>query len=135
LRKSSFRRKVSPIEQLAEQHSVSWLCRQMGVARSGFYSWRRRQEALGERAAENAAITAEIVAVLQEHRGFYGSPRIHQELRASGRPIGRHRIAWLRARSRKGVRPFSRAGQVSAGMVENLLAGVPIGSAQPLLGR
>jgi hypothetical protein len=52
------------------------------VARSGFYAWRQRQEAPGMRAAENAVITAEIEAVFQEHRGFYGSPRIHQELPA-----------------------------------------------------
>jgi len=44
-------------------------------------------------AAENAVITAEIQAVFQEHRGFYGSPRIHQELRAAGRQVGRHRVA------------------------------------------
>jgi hypothetical protein len=49
---------------------VAWLCRQLGVARSGFYAWRQRQEAPGKRAAENAAITAQITAVFQEHRGF-----------------------------------------------------------------
>jgi transposase InsO family protein len=115
------------IEQMAEQHSVSWLCRQLGVARSGFYAWRQRQEAPGKRSAENAAITAEIEAVFQEHRGFYGSPRIHQELRASGRHVGRHRVArlmrqaQLRARTRRAFRPCSRAGQGAAGVVENLL--------------
>jgi putative transposase len=41
------------------------------VPRSGIYAWRQRQEAPGKRAAENAAITAEITAVFQEHRGFY----------------------------------------------------------------
>jgi transposase InsO family protein len=97
------------------------------VARSGFYAWRQRQEAPGKRAAENALITAEIKAVFQEHRGFYGSPRIRQELRASGRHVGRHRVArlmrraQLRARSRKAFRPFSRAGHGAAGVVENLL--------------
>jgi hypothetical protein len=56
---------------------VAWLCRQLGVARSGYYAWRQRQEAPGKRAGENARLTAEISAVFQEHRGFYGSPRIH----------------------------------------------------------
>jgi transposase InsO family protein len=97
------------------------------VARSGFYAWRQRQEAPGKRAAENAAITAEITAVFQEHRGFYGSPRIHQELRASGRHVGRHRVArlmrraQLRARTRKALRPCSKAGAGAVGVVENLL--------------
>jgi hypothetical protein len=31
-----------------------------------------------QREADNAVITAEIQAMFLEHRGFYGSPRIHQ---------------------------------------------------------
>ncbi|NQV11111.1 MAG: IS3 family transposase [Cyanobacteria bacterium] len=78
---------------------MAWLCRQLGVARSGYYAWRQRQEAPGKRAAENGVNTAEIQAVLREHRGFYGSPRIHQELRAAGHPVGRHRVARLMQRA------------------------------------
>ncbi|WP_432784700.1 IS3 family transposase [Cyanobium sp. BSA11S] len=115
------------IDELADRHSVAWLCRQLGVARSGFYAWRQRQEAPGKRAAENARLTAEIEAVFREHRGFYGSPRIHQELRAAGHPIGRHRVARLmrradlRARTRKPFRPCSKGSGGAAGVVENLL--------------
>jgi hypothetical protein len=47
-------------------------------------AWRQRQEAPRKRAAENARLTAEIQGVFQEHRDFYSSPRIHQELRAAG---------------------------------------------------
>ncbi len=106
---------------------MAWPCRQLGVARSGFYAWRQRQKAPGKRTAENAAITAEITAVFQAHRGFYGSPRIHQELRASGRHVGRHRVArlmhraQLRAKTRKAFRPCSKAGRGAVGVVENLL--------------
>nr|WP_255376853.1 IS3 family transposase [Cyanobium sp. NIES-981] len=115
------------MDQLADQHSVAWLSRQLGVARSGFYAWRQRQEAPGKRAAENARFTAEIQTVFGEHRGFYGSPRIHQELRAAGHPVGRHRVARLmqrarlKARTRKPFRPCSKAGGGTAGVVENLL--------------
>lgn len=97
------------------------------MARSGYYAWRQRQEAPGKRAAENARLTAEIEAVFQEHRGFYGSPRIHQELRAAGHPIGRHRVArlmrcaQLKARTRKPFRPCSKGSGGAAGVVENLL--------------
>jgi transposase InsO family protein len=106
---------------------VAWLCRQLDVARSGFHAWRQRQEAPGRRAAENAVITAEIEAVFEEHHGFYGSPRIHQELRASGRHVGRHRVARLmrraelRARTRKAFRPCSKGSRGAVGVVENLL--------------
>lgn len=97
------------------------------MARSGFYAWRQRQDAPGKRAAENARLTAEIQAVFQEHRGFFGSPRIHQELRSAGHPVGRHRVARLmrradlRARTRKAFRPCSRASSGAAGVAENLL--------------
>lgn len=115
------------IEELADQHGVSWLCRQLGVTRSGCYAWRQRQDSSGQRAAENARLTAEIQAVFQQHRGFYGSPRIHQELRAACHPVGRHRVArlmqraQLKARSRRPFRLCSRATKGAAGVVENLL--------------
>ena len=97
------------------------------MARSGYYAWRQRQEAPGQRAAENARLIAEIQAVFGEHRGFYGSPRIHQELRAASHPVGRHRVArlmqraQLRARTRKPFRPCARARTGAPGVVENLL--------------
>jgi transposase InsO family protein len=97
------------------------------VARSGFYAWRQRQQAPGKRAAENTWLTAEIQAVFGEHRGFYGSPRIHQELRAAGHPVGRHRVARLmqraelRAKTRKAFRPCAKASSRACGVVENLL--------------
>ena len=89
---------------------MAWLCRQLGVARSGFYAWQQRQEAPGKRATENALLTAEIEAVFQDHRGFYGSPRIHQELRAAGHPVGRHRVARLMRRARLKARTRKLSG-------------------------
>jgi transposase InsO family protein len=97
------------------------------VARSGYYAWRQRQEAPGKRAADNAVISAEIEAVFREHKGFYGSPRIHRELRAAGRRVGRHRVArlmvcsQLRARTRRAFRPCAKASSTACGVVENLL--------------
>jgi putative transposase len=97
------------------------------MALTGFYAWRKRHEAPGKRAAANARLTAEITAVFQQHRGFYGAPRIHQELRAAGHPVGRYRVARLmrradlRARTRKPFRPCSRASRGASGVVDNLL--------------
>ena len=106
---------------------MAWLCRQLGVARSGFYAWRQRQEAPGKRAAENAVITAQIQTVFHEHRGFYGAPRIHQELAATGLRVGRHRVArlmrqaQLRGRTRRAFRPCSGSRRGAVGVAENLL--------------
>jgi len=97
------------------------------VARSGFYAWRQRQQNPGPRAQENAAITTEVAAVFEQHRGFYGAPRIHQELRATGRLVGRHRVARLmrlaalKAKTRRAFRPCRNSGSKTAGVAENLL--------------
>jgi transposase InsO family protein len=106
---------------------VAWLCRQLGVARSGFYAWRQRQHNPGPRAQENAAITAQLQAVFERHRGFYGAPRVHQELRAAGLKVGRNRVARLMRRSelqtktRRGFRPCRNPGNLANGVAENLL--------------
>jgi transposase InsO family protein len=106
---------------------VAWLCKQLGVARSGFYAWRQRQHNPGPRARENAALTAQVQEVFERHRGFYGAPRVHQELRAAGLKVGRHRIARLmrhsalKAKTRRGFRPCRNTTSKTAGVAENLL--------------
>jgi len=106
---------------------VAWLCKQLDVARSGFYAWRQRQHNPGPRALENAAITAQVQTVFDRHRGFYGAPRVHQELRAAGLKVGRHRVARLmrrselQAKTRRGFRPCRNPGNRASGVAENLL--------------
>ncbi|MEB3331513.1 MAG: IS3 family transposase [Synechococcaceae cyanobacterium] len=115
------------IEALSDRFSTAWLCRQLGVARSGFYAWRQRQLNPGRRVREDMAITAQVQAVFDRHRGFYGAPRIHQELRASGLKVGRHcvarlmRCSALKAKTRRGFRPCRNSGSKTAGVAENLL--------------
>ena len=106
---------------------MAWLCRQLGVARSGFYAWRQRQQNPGHRARANAVLSAQVQAVFERHRGFYGAPRIHQELRVTGLKVGRHRVARLmrnaalKAKTRRGFRPCRNSGSKPSGVAENLL--------------
>ena len=74
---------------------MSALCRVLGVSRSGYYGWRDRVdgEPVGRAAADREAL-AQIRAVHDAY-GYYGSPRVHQELLARGCRIGRHRVARL----------------------------------------
>ncbi len=78
------------------------LCTLYKVSPAGYYAWRRRPESA--HAAQDRILTQRITAIFKAHRGRYGSPRIHQELRDEGRQVSRRRVerlmraAGLRAR-------------------------------------
>ena len=65
--------------------------------------------------------------VFERHRRFYSTPRVHQELRATGLKVGRHRVvrlmrcAALKAKTRRGFRPCCNCGHKTPGVAENLL--------------
>jgi transposase InsO family protein len=115
------------IDSLSDCFSTAWLCRQLGVARSGFYDWRQRQHNPGPWAQENAAITVQIQTVFHRHRGFHGAPRVHQELRGAGLQVGRHRVARLmrravlKAKTRRHLRPCRNSSGRAADVAENLM--------------
>ena len=68
-------------------------CEVLQVSRSGYYAWKGRPDA--PRAVEDAVLIVEIKAAHKTGRGSYGSPRVHRELRAKGRRVGRKRIERL----------------------------------------
>ena len=83
---------------------IAVACRVLGVSRSGYYRW--LGAAPSPRACDDVTLGAEIRAIYQAHKGRYGSPRIHRELRAQGRRVGRKRVARLmRALGLRGHRP------------------------------
>jgi putative transposase len=81
------------IEQNKHEFPVVVMCQVLGVSESGFYAWRKRAACQHHR--EDARLTGEIRQVFVTHRGRYGSPRIHRELRDQGRRISRKRVARL----------------------------------------
>lgn len=81
------------IEAEKAEWPVGVQCDVLGVSRSGYYAWKGRPEA--PRAAEDAELLAEIKAAHKAGRGNYGSPRVHRELRANGRRVGRKRVERL----------------------------------------
>jgi putative transposase len=66
----------------------------LGVSRSGYYDWVRRDAAPAPRRARQVELVAEIAQI---HVGFryYGSPRVHQELLARNHQVGLHQVARL----------------------------------------
>jgi putative transposase len=70
-------------------------CRVLGVSRSGYYGWLARTTSPpAGRAAGDLRLLAEIRQV-HARFGYYGSPRIHHELRARDHDVGRRRVARL----------------------------------------
>ena len=74
-------------------YPVRMLCRSLLVSASGFYAWCRRGPS--RRAQEDAALKVEIRAAHAASGKRYGSPRIHEDLKADGQHVGRKRVARL----------------------------------------
>jgi len=85
-------------------HSVTTMCRVLGVSASGYHAWRRRQ--LSRRAVDDATVLAQIRRCHHRSRGTYGAPRIHRDLRAVGMRVGRKRVA--RIMKQAGLQGVSR---------------------------
>src|SRR5437879_12721174 len=72
---------------------VRCLCTVLEVIRSGCYAWGARPVA--ERTHDRQRLAVEVAAIHAASKQRYGSPRVHQELQAQGRTVGRHRVARL----------------------------------------
>jgi putative transposase len=81
------------IEAERTSFPVQFMCRMLGVSRSGYYSWRDRPPS--GRSREDTALIEKIREIHRHSRETYGSPRIHAELRALGTSCGRKRVERL----------------------------------------
>jgi putative transposase len=78
---------------VGENIPVLTSCETLEVSRSGYYAWVGRP--VSERAAENAALIAEIVTIHKQSRETYGLPRICAKLKELGKLAGRNRVSNL----------------------------------------
>lgn len=67
------------------------MCRTLGLTRSSYYDWLRRQQ----RPDRDALLTARIVAIHASSDRTYGSPRVLAALREAGERVSRKRVARL----------------------------------------
>lgn len=74
-------------------HSVTTLCRVLGVSRAGFYAAQRRPPC--ERAQEDKAITEAITEIHADSRQTYGAPRVQAMLARREIHVARKRVARL----------------------------------------
>jgi len=84
------------------EHGIATMCRVLGVSPSGYYAWRQRDPS--PRAVADEGLRLRIKKLHKASRGTYGAPRIHADLQAEGRAVGRKRVARLmRAEGLQGV--------------------------------
>ena len=75
------------------RYPVRALCRALDLTPSGYYAWAQRPPAA--RTLRDQQLRAHLRGAYTEHRGRYGSPRLHRVLRARGICIGRNRVIRL----------------------------------------
>jgi transposase InsO family protein len=85
------------IESHASTLTVDALCKTLGVARSGYYRWRKA--GLGQREVEDQVLAGELIESFHKNRDVYGSRRLRDDLQALGRRHGRRRIRRLMSAS------------------------------------
>src|SRR5918994_3658280 len=96
------------IEAEKAEHSISRLCRVLGVTRQGFHAWRRRGPSL--RRLGDAELARLIVTIYDGSHQIYGAPRIQLELRDEHDVrVGRKRVA--RLMRELGIQGVSRRGK------------------------
>jgi len=83
---------------------VAALCRLLGVTRQGYYAYARRRP--GERLRDECELQARVRDLHDASRQTYGSPRIHEALRAEGKHVSKRRVERaLRAMGLQAVTP------------------------------
>ena len=75
------------------KYPIDVLCDALDVSRSGYYAWKGRP--VSARAKADEQLGVEIVAIHRRSRRTYGSPRVHADLRAKGRRVGKKRVERL----------------------------------------
>lgn len=85
--------KYAFIRAHASEYPITRLCGVLEVSKAGYYAWRKRPQS--RRARADLRLKVKIRSVHRKSRRSYGSPRVHEELKAEGIPCGRKRVERL----------------------------------------
>lgn len=85
--------KYAFIRTSRRQHALTRLCTLLNVSVSGYYDWLGRP--VSETKRSSVSLLTKIRCFYQSSRQTYGSPRIHQDLLASGEQVSVNRVARL----------------------------------------
>jgi putative transposase len=81
------------IDREVQHYPVKWLCRVMGVSRSGYYAW--KAGGVKVIAEPERALRRRLKALFRRSRESLGSRRLSHQLREEGYPLGRYRVRRL----------------------------------------
>lgn len=110
--------KYACITQHRTQYPVKMMCRVLSVSRSGYYAAQDREPS--DRSTSDGCLRLEIRAIHRESKQRYGSPRVHDELKARDVRCGRNRVArlmrleGLRSRKRRRFRVTTNSDHAHA---------------------
>ncbi len=108
--------KYAWIEEYRDQFSVTRMCRQLGVSRTGYCQWRTR--APSERSMANAALDVRVAAMHAGSQCSYGRPRIVRGLREQGIQVSHERVR--NSLKRQDLRPvYKRPYRVTTDSAHN----------------
>jgi len=85
---------------------ITRMCQVLDVSENGYYNWRQRGKSYRKR--EDEQLAERIEDAYHQHRGHYGSPRIHADLKAQGIFCGRKRVARLMQEQQLSARKSKR---------------------------
>jgi putative transposase len=74
-----------------DEFHVTTMCRVLQVKRAGYYAWVNRPPSA--RVLDDAQLAETIKEIHDTSRRTYGSPRVHEELKAQGQQHGEKRVA------------------------------------------
>jgi putative transposase len=83
--------------------AVEKMAKVLEVSPSGYYAGRAR--GISFKAEADAILVALIQQIQSQHKGRYGSPRVHEMLKQKGYPVGRNRVARLMRANGLNCRP------------------------------
>jgi len=112
-------------DTLAAEFPVDVACEVLGVSRSGYYARLRRPP--GARARRREALAVKLEAAHAEHRGVYGSPRLHAAVVAAGERVSVNTVAkvmrarGIRAKTKKKFVPRTTDSAHAGPVAGNLL--------------
>jgi putative transposase len=76
-----------------DEYPLRLMCRELEVAPSGYHAWRKRSPS--DQAIADERLMLNVRIVFEQSKGTYGSPRVTEELRDGGTPVGKKRVARL----------------------------------------